>query len=123
YTIDENVAYDLIAPVNDKEAFKREAIDVLYFGTIAQRNRQSKATLTQVIQEGEFKHIFYDVNLRKGFYSKEILYDSLQSCTILKLNDEEVTVLAEMLFHEKQLRMKDFAFRVAREFAIEVVII
>lgn len=123
YTIFENVAYDFIAPISDTETFGKEVFDVLYFGTLAQRNGQSKATLAQVVREGEFKHIFYDVNLRKGFYSREILHDSLQSCTILKLNDEEVTVLAEMLFHEKQLSMKDFAFRIARDFAIAVVII
>lgn len=121
YMICENVAYDFISPIN-KEEFRQVSFDVLYYGTLAQRNSQSKDTLAQLIGEKKFKHIFYDVNLRKGFYSREILHDSLQNCTILKLNDEEVVVLGKMFF-QQELPIKDFAYRVAEAFEIKMVVV
>ncbi len=122
YTIYENVAYDFIEQVPDKVDFEKIDFDILYYGTLAQRNVQSKNTLSELLKEIKFKHIFYDVNLRKGFYSKEILNNSFQHCTILKLNDEEVSVLGEVVFQEK-LGVEDFASRVSMKFAIEIVVI
>ena len=121
YTIFENVAYDFIAPVDIKKVAPN-GFDVLYFGTLAQRNIQSKDTLAKLVEENYFRHVFYDVNLRKGFYSKKILHDSLRRCTILKLNDEEVIVLGEMFFQQK-LSMENFAFRVAEAFGIKIIVI
>ncbi len=38
----------------------------------------------------------FDVNLRQGFYNKEILCNSMQKCNILKINDEELVVVSRM---------------------------
>ena len=121
YTILENVAYDFIKPI-DKEEVGQLDFDILYYGTLAQRNDESRSTLAKLIAEKKFEHVFYDVNLRKGFYSKEILHGSLRRCTILKLNDEEVIVLGEMFF-QQMLSMENFAFRVAEAFGIKIILI
>ena len=121
YTICENVAYDFIEKGNP-DALKKIHFEVLYFGTLAQRNEKSRDTLARLVAEVNFKHIFYDVNLRKGFFSEEILTNSLRNCTILKLNDEEVNVLGEMIF-QQSLNQEAFAHLVSERFSIEVVVI
>ena len=40
--------------------------------------------------------IVFDVNLRQGFYTKEILENSMERCNILKINDEELVIVSRM---------------------------
>ena len=40
--------------------------------------------------------VVFDVNLRQGFYSKEILCASMKRCNILKINDEELVAVSRM---------------------------
>ena len=39
----------------------------------------------------------FDINLRQNWYSREIIEESLNRCNILKINDEEIVKVAEML--------------------------
>lgn len=122
YTIFEQVAYDFISFEEAEKCLLEADFDVLYIGTLAQRNEHSKRTLAQLVDRKKFKHIFFDINLRKGFYSKEILHNSLNHCTILKMNDEEVKV-PSAIFFEQDLSMEDFSYQMAKKYAIEVVVI
>lgn len=120
YEIFNNVAYDHI---QYKEGEKlEEQFDVLYFGTLAQRNDISRNSLRTLIGNNSFKKIFYDINLRKGFYSKELLSASMHLCNILKLNDDEVNVLSRMLYGQ-QLDLEGFCQIVTKEFGIELVVV
>jgi len=101
YTIKTNVAFDFIKP----EPLKREKqknYSAFYFGTLIQRNIESRTTLYYILDNFHFDYIFYDVNLRKNCYSKEVIEKSLNYCTILKVNDEEVLELSKMLYTKKQ---------------------
>ena len=40
--------------------------------------------------------VVFDVNLRQGFYNKEILCNSMKRCNILKINDEELVTVSRM---------------------------
>ena len=40
--------------------------------------------------------VVFDVNLRQGFYTKEILCNSMKRCNILKINDEELVTVSRM---------------------------
>lgn len=122
YTILEEVAYDYVDFLASKEALVQAEFDVLYFGTLAQRNSQSANALDQLIRQKTFKHIFYDINLRKDCFTADIIDRSLMRCTILKLNDEEVEVLADMLYG-KALRLEDFVKQVAKEYEINTVVV
>jgi fructokinase len=121
YTIFENVAWDYInlEPASEGEL---PDFDVLYFGTLAQRSEQSRNTLQQLLEENEFRHVFYDVNLRKEFYTKEILQTSLEVCTILKLNIDEVKVIAKM-FYGQALDVEAFAEQISEDYSLDVIII
>lgn len=122
YTILENVAYDQIDFADSKQALAQTEFDVLYFGTLAQRDSQSAGSLDQLINQKTFDHIFYDVNLRKDCFTAEIIDHSLMRCTILKLNDEEVEVLAVMLYG-KALSLEGFVQQVAKDYDIKIVIV
>ena len=45
---------------------------------------------------GEDSLVVFDVNLRQGFYTKEILCESMQRCNVLKINDEELVTVSRM---------------------------
>jgi fructokinase len=122
YTIFENVAYDFITLDEKVEAFGKTEFDLLYYGTLAQRSTQSREALRQIIAQRKFKQVFYDVNLRKGFYNQEILENSLQHCTMLKLNDEEVKVLSQLLY-QQELSMEEFSRKAVAAYGIAIVII
>ena len=46
--------------------------------------------------DGEGQCKIFDVNLRQGFYTKEILCNSMKRCNILKINDEELVTVSRM---------------------------
>jgi len=67
------------------------------FGSLAQRGETTRQTLKQVLAAlpADCLKVF-DINLRQNFYSREIISDSLLAADVLKLNDEECAVLADM---------------------------
>lgn len=89
YTFNDPAAWDLI-PYPEKLETETK---VLYFGSLAQRSEKSSTTLQTMIRNIKAEHIFYDVNIRKQFYSEKIVRDGLSACTILKMNDEEVPLI------------------------------
>ena len=98
YTIHAPVAWDFIAADPDTlEHLTAKPFDVVCFGTLAQRGEVSRASLLQVLDACKADTIFFDINLRQHYYTKEIVIHGLQHATILKLNDEEWPVLARML--------------------------
>ena len=122
YTITENVAYDFITLKGKAAALGETEFDLLYYGTLAQRSPQSRETLRQIVAQKRFKQVFYDVNVRKGFYSREILENSLRHCSMLKLNDEEVKVLSQLLY-QQELSMEGFSRKTVAAYGIALVII
>lgn len=97
YVIIKDVAYDYI-DFDKIELFKSLTFDAFYFGTLVQRSEQSRETLYRLLKVYSFKHRFCDLNLREGCFDKGSIAASIENCTILKLNDEEVEVISEMLF-------------------------
>jgi fructokinase len=98
FTINKGVAWDAITP--DEKEFKdlsREEWDVFCFGTLAQRTEENRKTLERLFSEIKSKDFFYDVNLRTGNYKKEWILSSLKHTTILKLNEEEATIVSCLL--------------------------
>ncbi|MDY7026990.1 MAG: PfkB family carbohydrate kinase, partial [Spirochaetota bacterium] len=98
YEIREGSAWDVIElDRNRMEAIGGEEWDVLAFGTLAQRTEGNIRELHRVIDAAAPKELFFDVNLRLDYFSPKVLRDSLSRTTMLKLNDEEVPVISEML--------------------------
>ena len=98
YDIRENVAWDNIPFTPQLEALARRTRAVC-FGSLAQRNVVSHNTIGSFLDampRRDDSLVVFDVNLRQGFYNKEILCDSMSRCNILKINDEELVAVSRM---------------------------
>lgn len=98
YEIKENVAWDNIPYTAVLERLAEKTVAVC-FGSLAQRNVVSRNTINRfldAIPEENNPLIVFDVNLRQGFYNKEILCNSMKRCNILKINDEELVTVSRL---------------------------
>lgn len=98
YDIKENVAWDNIPFTEDLENLAKNTKAVC-FGSLAQRNIVSRETIKRFLNTMPKKDdtlVVFDVNLRQGFYTKEILTESMERCNILKINDEELVTVSRM---------------------------
>lgn len=98
YEIKENVAWDNI-PFTDKIKELAGKTKAVCFGSLAQRNVVSRETINKFLDEmpdDPDRLVVFDVNLRQGFYNKEILCNSMERCNVLKINDEELVTVSRM---------------------------
>ena len=98
YDIKENVAWDNIPYTEHLDALAKRTKAVC-FGSLAHRNVVSRETINHFLDtmpKDDDSLIVFDVNLRQGFYNKEILCKSMQNCNILKINDEELITVSRM---------------------------
>ena len=97
YQVLEDTAFDNITLKDSDISFiKENGINVLYFGTLIQRNIISRQALIRLCRECQFKEIVCDVNLRKDCYDEESVKFCLENATILKISKEEESLLREM---------------------------
>lgn len=74
-----------------------QSVDAVCFGSLGQRSDTSRNTIIgflESLKPGTLR--VFDVNMRQNFYNKEIIEASLKLCEILKLNEQELPVMAEM---------------------------
>lgn len=98
YEIKENVAWDNIPYTARLEDLATRAKAVC-FGSLAQRNVVSRNTINRFLDampHNDDNLVVFDVNLRQGFFTKEILCNSMKRCNILKINDEELVTVSRL---------------------------
>ena len=95
YTIMEDVAWDNIPFTPEMAALARRA-DAVCFGSLVQRmaSRESVLRFLRATRPETLK--VFDINLRQHYYSREVLEESLNLADILKINDEEIRIVADM---------------------------
>lgn len=96
YEICENVAWDNIPFSIETENLAKQTSCVC-FGSLAQRSDVSRDTIRQFVAsmtENSLKIL--DINFRQNFYTKEIIQESLKMSNALKINDEEIKILANL---------------------------
>ncbi len=122
FVIHEAVAWDRLAWMPSLQDAIRSA-DAICFGTLGQRSPLARETIQQCLWEASDDClIVFDVNLRQHFYDRMLIERSLQSAKIVKLNADEITLLADLL----QLPSEDlasFANRLRDSFGVEFVCI
>lgn len=75
-----------------------ERADAICFGSLAQRSVESRQTIqTLAAQTSSACVRIFDVNLRPPFYSGEIVQESLELATVVKMNDTEVPEVLALL--------------------------
>lgn len=98
YNIKENVAWDNI-PYTDALHEIAKNTRAVCFGSLAQRSVVSRETIARFLDtmpKGDDSLRVFDVNLRQGFYNKDILVNSMERCNVLKINDEELVTVSRL---------------------------
>lgn len=122
FVIHEDVAWDRLAWTPSLQAAIRSA-DAICFGTLGQRSPLARETIQQCLWEASDDCLLvFDVNVRQHFYDRMLIERSLQSAKMVKLNAEEVTLLAELLEWPSG-DLASFASRVRDNFGVELVCI
>ncbi|MGM9695057.1 MAG: carbohydrate kinase [Alloprevotella sp.] len=99
YDICEGVAWDNIPFTPTLETLARNTQAVCW-GSLAQRSDVSHQTICRFLdampsEEGRLK--VFDINLRQHFYTLEVIESSCQRANILKINDEELVIVSDLL--------------------------
>jgi fructokinase len=72
--------------------------DAVCFSTLGQRSEISRQTIQRFVRATPAKCLrVLDINLRPPFWNEAIVMQSLQAANVLKVNDAELSVLADML--------------------------
>jgi len=89
--------------------------DLVYFGTLAQRNMESRLALDNFLNDARSPR-FLDLNLRAPWYSRETLEWLMSSCNLLKLNIAELELISAWYgtwpTHEEQVRALSSRFNI-----------
>jgi len=95
YDITEDVAWDNIPFTPEMEALAARA-DAVCFGSLVQRmaSRESVLRFLRATRPDALR--VFDINLRQHYYSREVIDASLKLANILKINDEEIRIVADL---------------------------
>lgn len=97
FNISDNVAWDHIVWSEKWRALAANA-DAICFGSLAQRGDISRQTIQKFIIATPASSLkVFDMNLRAPFYAPDTLIQSLELANVLKLNDQELCVIANIL--------------------------
>jgi fructokinase len=97
YTIHQPAAWDYLELTDEWLELAGKA-DALCFGSLAQRSRESRQIIQALAARtpAACARVF-DVNLRAPFYSAEVIQQSLELATVLKMNDAELPRVLALL--------------------------
>jgi fructokinase len=113
FEIAESVAWDFLAWTPEWHKLA-EQTDAVCFGTLAQRSEVSRQTIRrflQTVRPGTLR--VFDVNLRQSFFSAQLIRESAQLADVIKLNHDELQVVAQLL--NLPLRDEVFAAQTLRK--------
>ena len=97
YNIHQPAAWDSLE-LSDEWIQFAERADAICFGSLAQRSEQSRQTIQTILAQTTTECIrIFDVNLRTPFYTGEIVQESLELATVLKMNDEELPQILSLI--------------------------
>jgi fructokinase len=97
YTIHHPSAWDFLE-LSDEWVRLAERADAICFGSLAQRCLHSRQTIqTLAAQTSSTCQRVFDVNLRAPFFSSEVIQESLELATVIKMNDAELPQILGLL--------------------------
>ena len=122
YEIKQDVAWDNLPYTKELAAIAADCRAVC-FGSLAQRSavsRESIGWFLDAVPEDCLK--VFDINLRQHFYCKEVLEESFRCCSILKINDEELTVVAS-LFGYADMSTEGLCQSLMKDYSLQMLIL
>lgn len=97
YTIHEPAAWDFLELTGEWVKLAERA-DAICFGSLAQRGMESRKAIQTFAANTPAACIrVFDVNLRAPFYSSEVIQESLELATVLKMNTDEAPLMLDLL--------------------------
>ncbi len=97
YDICLGVAWDNI-PLTDEMLDIARNAEAICFGSLAQRSETSRRTIHAFLDAAPRTAMkVFDINLRQRWYTADVIAESLNRANVLKINDEELDVVATML--------------------------
>lgn len=97
YTIHQPAAWDFLELTAEWVKLAERA-DAICFGSLAQRSIESRKTIQTIAANTPSACIrVFDVNLRAPFYSAEVIQESLELATVLKMNEQEAPDILDLL--------------------------
>ncbi|HPE96016.1 MAG TPA: PfkB family carbohydrate kinase [Bacillota bacterium] len=117
YALSPDCAFDHIPAVRPDGDY-----DVFCFGTLAQRNEDSRSTLHDLLDNGSFREVFCDINIRDGFNSVDTLEYSLSKSSIVKLSREESPIFKALGISEQTEAMA-LAENISDKYSVHTVIV
>lgn len=119
YQIAEDTAWDAIA-WSDELRESAIGCDAVCFGTLAQRNEVSRQTIQAFLQATRSDCLrILDVNLRSPFWNDEVVLQSLELANVVKLNDTELTVIAQMFGWKAE--SDELMEKLLQEFSLQLI--
>ncbi len=124
---DGETTYEIVAPVAwDFIAWEEDFSDLVenagavVFGSLAFRSPDSRKTLFRIIENADFT--VYDVNFRPPYYDREMVIQVLRKTDFLKLNHEELSIIADWIGVEKEPEEKQVE-SLRQEFSIHEILV
>lgn len=97
YVIHRPAAYDAASLSDDDlRALARRKPDWLYFGTLFAHLSEPRMQLERMLAALPLTKRFYDINLRKDSWSRDLLGELMGHANILKINEGESRTVAEL---------------------------
>jgi fructokinase len=122
YDIKTDVAWDNIPFTPEIEEAARNC-QAVCFGSLAQRSSVSRDTIRRFLGATPMSCLkIFDINLRQNFYSKEVICDSLRSCNVLKINDEELVTIGR-LFGYPGLDMENKCWLILGKYNLNMLVL
>lgn len=123
YVIHEDVAWDYLEFDEALESLMASASAVC-FGTLAQRSARSRETIHRALHKAAAAGaiVVYDVNIRQSWHQKEWIENSLKASDIVKLNEDEVTILSQVMAKNRR-NDGDIAHAFIEQYELDIVCI
>lgn len=122
YTIHTRSAWSHI-PFNDELRKIAAQTKAVCFGTLAQWGRESRRSIRLFLDHcGADCLKVYDINLRQSYFTKSTIHESLRRADILKLNEEELPLLTNLLGY-KMAGEEVLCRRLMKAWHLEMVIL
>ena len=109
FTITRPAAFDFLNC--DQETLRRLrefAPDWIYFGTLAQTESRNEQTVNRIVESFPNAKRFYDINLRDGHWSLDLVARLSHLATTVKMNQSEAEFLSRRALGDHPFRLDEF---------------
>lgn len=110
-------APDSLAPID------YEHLDWIYFGTLALTEHRSERVLERILRNAKNARRFYDVNLREGHWSQDLVERLSSFADVIKLNADEAQVLSRKFSPKQIFSLEEFCRDWSQRFSVQVMCI